>query len=169
MKLSYDEALEEVEQSNCKKIISLRQRGKIMELMVGEKRIRFENGTVCIALSDIRNNLPLGNIDMLMNLERGQLLVKWTDLKGKLFKKAIQGCFQIFGPVKILIWLWNDDASYLFYYNFQQDNPLMQIYADSQARVQSSWAIYEVLKKYEVCGTWENVAWISQTEDFGAC
>ena len=166
MKLVYDEFLKKVEQSDCKKLISLRQRGKIMELRVGEKRICFENGTVCIALSDIRNNLPLETIDLLMSLERGQFLIKWVDLKGRLFKKVIQGQFQILGPVKVLIWLWNEDASYLFYYNFQLDNPLIQIYADSEARVQSSWAIYELLKTYEICGKWENMAWISHTGDF---
>ena len=42
MKLVYDEFLKKVEQSDCKKLISLRQRGKIMELRVGEKRICFE-------------------------------------------------------------------------------------------------------------------------------
>ena len=34
MKLVYDEFLKKVEQSDCKKLISLRQRGKIMEFKI---------------------------------------------------------------------------------------------------------------------------------------
>ena len=35
MKLVYDEFLKKVEQSDCKKLISLRQRGKIMDICEG--------------------------------------------------------------------------------------------------------------------------------------